>query len=167
MNEMGLILAVLAGIIVGITGGLLFLTGRNRRIEELQGELQGLVEEAAALRDKLAIEIERRAVAEEKSSRVPGLEEDLGRANQENTTLQARLSELETRLEDERKSGEEKLALLLEAKEQLKMESQNVANKIFEEKSQKFTVQNKENLDSVLKPVREQLSEFKKKLEEV
>ena len=112
MNEMGLILAVLAGIIVGITGGLLFLTGRNRRIEELKGELQGLGEEAAALRDKLAIETERRAVAEEKSSRVPGLEEDLGRAKQENTTLQARMSELETRLEDERKSGEEKLALL-------------------------------------------------------
>ena len=167
MNEMGLILAVLAGIIVGITGGLLFLAGRNRRIEELKGELQGLGEEAATLRDKLAIETERRAVAEEKSSRVPGLEEDLGRANQEKTTLHTRLSELETRLEDERKSGEEKLTLLQEAKEQLKMEFQNVANKIFEEKSQKFTVQNKENLDSVLKPVREQLSEFKKKIEDV
>ena len=167
MNEMGLILAVLAGIIVGIIGGLLFLAGKNKQIEELKAELQGLGDESASLRDKLAIETERRAAAEEKSSRVSGLEEDLGRTKQENTNLHSRLSELETRLEDERKSGEEKLALLQDAKEQLKMEFQNVANKIFEEKSQKFTDQNKENLDSVLKPVREQLSEFKKKIEDV
>jgi DNA recombination protein RmuC len=167
MNEMGLILAVLAGIIVGITGGLLFLAGKNKQIVELKGELQRLGEEAAALRDKLAIETVRRAAAEEKSSRVSVLEEDLGKTKQENTTLQTRLSELETRLEEERKNAEEKLVLLQEAKEQLKMEFQNVANKIFEDKSQKFTDQNKENLDSVLKPVREQLSEFKKKIEDV
>jgi DNA recombination protein RmuC len=167
MNEMGLILAVLAGIMVGIIGGLLFLVGKNKQIGELKGELQKLGDESVLLRDKLAHESERRAAAEEKSSRVAVLEEDLERTKQKNITLHTRLSELETRLEDERKSAEEKLALLQEAKEQLKMEFQNVANKIFEEKSQKFTNQNKENLDSVLKPVREQLSEFKKKIEDV
>jgi DNA recombination protein RmuC len=167
MNEMGLILAVLAGIMVGIIGGLLFLVGKNKQIGELKGELQKLGDESVLLRDKLANESERRAAAEEKSSRVAVLEEDLGRTKQENITLHTRLSELETRLEDERKSAEEKLALLQEAKDQLKMEFQNVANKIFEDKSQKFTNQNKENLDSVLKPVREQLSEFKKKIEDV
>ena len=82
MNEMGLILAVLAGIIVGIIGGLLFLAGKNKQIEELKAELQGLADESASLRDKLAIETVRRAAAEEKSSRVSGLEEDLGRTKQ-------------------------------------------------------------------------------------
>jgi DNA recombination protein RmuC len=167
MSELGLILAVLAGIMVGIIGGLLFLAGKNKRIGELKDELQRLSDESVLLRDKLTNESERRATAEEKSSRVSVLEEDLGRTKQENTTLHTRLSELETRLEDERKSSAEKLSLMQEAKEQLKMEFQNVANKIFEDKSQKFTNQNKENLDSVLKPVREQLSEFKKKIEDV
>jgi DNA recombination protein RmuC len=86
---------------------------------------------------------------------------------QENTLLQTKLSELETRLEDERRNTEEKLALLQEAREQLKMEFQNVANKIFEDKSQKFTDQNRENIEGVLKPMREQLLDFKKKVEDV
>ena len=167
MNEAGIILAVMAGVLLGIIGGLLFLTGKHRQIMELKSTINGLEEDAATQREKLAAEAERRAIAEEKSSRVPGLEEGLERVQQENTVLQTKLSELETRLEDERRNAAEKLTLLQEAREQLKMEFQNVANKIFEDKSQKFTDQNRENIEGVLKPMREQLLDFKKKVEDV
>jgi DNA recombination protein RmuC len=167
MNDMSLVMAALAGVLVGIVGGLLFLGSKNRQVEELKGEYKDLSGEAESLREKLAGETERRATAEEKGSRIPDLEEALDKSQQENSTMRTRLSELETRLEDERRSAVEKLALLQEAKDQLKMEFQNVANKIFEDKSRKFTDQNKENLDNVLKPVREQLSDFKKKIEDV
>jgi DNA recombination protein RmuC len=167
MNEPEIILAVLAGILIGTAGGLFFLAGKNRQIAELKGALKDSEEETATQREKLAAEAERRAVAEEKSSRVPGLEEGQEKAKQENVVLQAKLSELETRLEDERRNAGEKLALLQEAREQLKMEFQNVANKIFEDKSQKFTEQNRENIEGVLKPMREQLLDFKKKVEDV
>lgn len=167
MDEAGIILAVMAGVLVGIIGGLLFLAGKNRRIAEAKAAIKSLEAEAAAQREKLAAEAERRAIAEEKSSRVPGLEEGLEKAMQENTGLQTKLSELETRLEDERRNAAEKIVLLQEAREQLKMEFQNVANKIFEDKSQKFTDQNRENIEGVLKPMREQLVDFKKKVEDV
>jgi len=167
MNEAGIIMAVLAGVLLGIVGGLLFLAGKSRQVAELQGDVKELADETAVLREKLAAEAERRAIAEEKSSRISGLEEGFDKAKQENSLLQAKLSELETRLEDERRNAEEKLALLQEAREQLKMEFQNVANKIFEDKSQKFTDQNRENIEGVLKPMREQLLEFKKKVEDV
>lgn len=147
MSDAGIILAVMAGVLAVIVIGLLFWAGK--------------------IREKLAAEAERRAVAEEKSSRVPGLEGDLDKAQQENTLLQTRMAELETRLEDERKNAEEKLSLLQEARDQLKLEFQNVANKIFEDKSRKFTEQNKENIEGVLKPMREQLVDFKKKVEDV
>ncbi len=42
----------------------------------------------------------------------------------------------------------------------------NLANKIFEEKSQKFTVQNKESIDGLLKPLNEKIQSFQKKVEE-
>jgi len=167
MNDAGMILVVMAGVLVGIGGALLLLAGKNRQIAELMGEIKGREEDAAAQRERLAGEAERRAVAEEKSSRVPGLEEGLEKAKQENRVLLAKLSELETRLEDERRNAAEKLVLLQEAREQLKMEFQNVANKIFEDKSQKFTEQNRENIEGVLKPMREQLLDFKKKVEDV
>lgn len=167
MNEAGIILSVMAGVLIGIGGGLLFLAGKNKLLAELQDETRELENTADELRDKLATEVERRAIAEEKSSRVPGLEGGIEKTKQENSILQAKLAELETRLEDERQSTAEKLALLQEAREQLKMEFQNVANKIFEDKSQKFTEQNRENIEGVLKPMREQLLEFKKKVEDV
>jgi DNA recombination protein RmuC len=147
MSDAGIILAVMAGVLALIVVGLLFWAGK--------------------IREKLAAEAERRAVAEEKSSRIPGLEGDLDKAQQENILLQTRMAELETRLEDERKNAEEKLTLLQEARDQLKLEFQNVANKIFEDKSRKFTEQNKENIEGVLKPMREQLVDFKKKVEDV
>ena len=147
MSDAGIILAVIAGVLAGIVVALLLGAGKTRK--------------------KLAAEAERRAVAEEKSSRIPVLEENLDKARQENTLLQTRMSELDTRLEDERKNGEEKLILLQEARDQLKLEFQNVANKIFEDKSQKLTEQNKENIEGVLKPMREQLVDFKKKVEDV
>jgi DNA recombination protein RmuC len=167
MNEAGMILAVMAGVLIGAGGALLFLAGKNRQIAELKGEIKDREEDAATQRERLAAEAERRAVAEEKSSRVPGLEEALENTQQENGVLQAKLSELETRLEDERRNAEEKLVLLQEARDQLKLEFQNVANKIFEDKSQKFTDQNRENIEGVLKPMREQLVDFKKKVEDV
>ena len=147
MNDAGIILAVMAGVLAVIVIGLLFWAGK--------------------IREKLSAEAERRAVAEEKSSRIPGLEEDLVEVKLENIGLQTRMAELETRLEDERKNAEEKLSLLQEARDQLKLEFQNVANRIFEDKSQKFTEQNKENIEGVLKPMREQLLDFKKKVEDV
>jgi DNA recombination protein RmuC len=167
MNEAGIILAVVAGVLVGIAGGLLFLAGKNRQMVELKDSIRNFEEGTAVLREKLAAEGERRAAAEEKSSRISELEENLEKAKLENSGLLTKLSELRTRLEDERKNVEEKLTLLQEAREQLKMEFQNVANKIFEDKSQKFTDQNRENIEGVLKPMREQLLDFKKKVEDV
>lgn len=41
-----------------------------------------------------------------------------------------------------------------------------VANKILEEKTSKFTNQNKENLDTILNPLKEKISDFQKKVED-
>ena len=78
MNDPGVILAAITGILVGIIAGLLFFMGKNRQLAE-----------------NLRSEAERRAIAEEKSSRVPALEENLDKEKQENSLLLAKMSELE------------------------------------------------------------------------
>lgn len=45
-------------------------------------------------------------------------------------------------------------------------EFENLANKILEEKTGKFTEQNKTNLDAILKPLQEKIKDFEKKVEE-
>ncbi len=73
---------------------------------------------------------------------------------------------LDTLLISERKQSEEKIALLSSAQESLKLEFQNLANKIMEEKSEKFTQQNKSNMETLMNPLREQLKDFRKKVED-
>ncbi|MEP7195266.1 MAG: DNA recombination protein RmuC [Saprospiraceae bacterium] len=46
------------------------------------------------------------------------------------------------------------------------LEFQNIANKILDEKVSKFTQTNKDNIDTILKPLGENLEQFKKKVEE-
>ncbi len=80
---------------------------------------------------------------------------------------QIRAAELATQLSAERKQTAEKIALLQEARQQLSAEFQHLAQNILEEKSRAFTSQNKEHLGHILNPLREQISDFKKKIEDV
>lgn len=64
------------------------------------------------------------------------------------------LDKLETQKED-----------LSKLQEKFTKDFELVANKILEEKSSKFTEQNKENLGEILTPLRERITEFQKKVE--
>jgi DNA recombination protein RmuC len=50
--------------------------------------------------------------------------------------------------------------------EKFSLEFKNLANEILEEKSKKFTEQNKANLDQLLKPLGEKIKDFEKRVEE-
>ena len=66
---------------------------------------------------------------------------------------------------------EEKLATrkaeLTEMSKKLHLEFENIANKIIDANSEKLSKQNKNNLESVLKPLGENINQFKKKIEDV
>lgn len=55
---------------------------------------------------------------------------------------------------------------LAELQERFKKEFELIANKILEEKSVKFTDQNKKNIDSILNPLKERITEFQQKVED-
>ncbi len=69
------------------------------------------------------------------------------------------LKHLNERLAENKKEVEE-----LQAK--FKLEFENLANKIFEEKSGKFTEQNRKNLDQILNPLKDKIQQFEQKVEE-
>ncbi len=52
-------------------------------------------------------------------------------------------------------------------RKQFQLEFENIASKILDEKTQKFTQLNKEHLDIILKPLGENIEVFRKKVEEV
>ena len=77
--------------------------------------------------------------------------------------LTAQLTAAEVRLSEQKKAFAEKLAF----KEVLETEFKNLANEILEDKSKRFTEQNKLNLDALLTPLGKQIQEFKLRVDEV
>jgi len=87
--------------------------------------------------------------------------------NRNLSDYKSNITELDTRLAEERKAAVEKLALLENAKEKLGNEFKVLANQIFEEKGKVFSEQNRNSLDEVLKPMRDQLGDFRKRVDEI
>jgi DNA recombination protein RmuC len=110
----------------------------------------------------------------EKSSRIGELEVKIGqieeRFNQkadENTKLVKQNAELETALKKERESTAEKLKLLENSKDELINQFKNLSNEILEEKSKKFTQTNKDNIEGILTPLKDEFAEFRKRVNDV
>jgi DNA recombination protein RmuC len=81
--------------------------------------------------------------------------------------LKSQAAEMRILLDKERTEAAEKIALLNEARAQLKIEFQNLAQQIFEEKSRTFAEQNRTNIDHLIRPLRDQIGDFKKRVEDV
>lgn len=136
------------------------LAETKSQCDRLQGDLR---QESASL-----------AKAQEKGSRLEKVEQEKAQKESQLAELQqqlaqrkAQLAELGAVLDEERKQATEKIALLNEAREQLKLEFQNLAQRIFEEKSNTFMDQNRAAVDQLIRPLREQIGDFKKRVEDV
>lgn len=81
--------------------------------------------------------------------------------------LSTEITKLTTTLELERTQYKDKLEFKENAEKQLSSQFKLVASEILEEKSRKFTDQNKINLDQLLEPLKIKISEFQGKVQEV
>jgi len=72
---------------------------------------------------------------------------------------------LEQRLLGQQNQYEAQLKLLQDAKQTLGQEFENLANRIFEDKQAKFSLQNKEALEVTLSPLRRDIGDFRKQVE--
>jgi len=81
------------------------------------------------------------------------------------TALTETTARLETINQTLNKSLGEQKAELERINEKLKTDFENLANNILEKKSEKFTQQNKDNLDIILNPLKEKIKEFEEKVD--
>jgi DNA recombination protein RmuC len=147
MRFMPLLIASALAVLLGLSLGLVLAAWRNQK------QVYGL---------KTAL-----AVANEKIGRIPGLETQLQNKTSLLESLRNEHTALQTRLQEERRSMEEKLGLLRNAEVQLIAQFENLAGRILEEKTQKFTEQNRTQLDGLLAPFRDQLGDFRKKVDDM
>ena len=162
---------------------------QQARLDALRDELattaadrQRLQEEASRVGEALntlrvehaRLESRLDGVTAERAGAVAGLEERLEQAvrqvqalQADNRDLKSAQAALESRLEAERRHAAERVAELEAARKRMTEEFQNLANRILEEKGKAFAEQSQGRLDALLKPVREQLDGFRRKVEEV
>ncbi|MEQ8470068.1 MAG: DNA recombination protein RmuC [Marinoscillum sp.] len=144
-----LVIGLLAGAAIG------FLVAKVQKKES--------IDESPKLRIELQMEQERSKKLTfeigELNQELKGEREKLLTINSENSSLKANFKNLQERLSEQK----EEVANL---QQRFAAEFKNLANEIFEEKSKKFTDQNKTNLDHLLKPLGEKLQEFERKVEQ-
>ena len=140
---LGAALALLIG--AGI-GALL----RGQSLGQLQARCEGLEGQLAAA----AEEGERARAA-------------LAEARAESALLSRREAELKAELGHREARYSEQLALLKDSREQLAREFENLANRIFEDRGKRFSEHNRQSLESLLKPFREQIEGFQRRVNEV
>jgi DNA recombination protein RmuC len=88
------------------------------------------------------------------------IQTELDTAQKEYHSLERDYAILHTRHEESSRSFEEKIRLLDEAKVQMKVQFEQLASQIFEQKSKTFDEAHTKGLDLLLKPFREQITQF-------
>ncbi|WP_223034993.1 DNA recombination protein RmuC [Hanstruepera marina] len=133
------------GAYIGITISKLKSKGDKSTLEERQNQLSNTINE---LKENLAkVETERETIRKEKDF----LNSELTRRNTEFENLQ----QLNLKRDEE----------LAKQQEQLRKDFELMASKILDEKSEKFTLQNKENIKQILNPLQEKIKTFEDKVE--
>ncbi|PTN09303.1 DNA recombination protein RmuC [Mangrovibacterium marinum] len=125
-------------------------TDADTRLAQATIEKDGLTKELEKLNLKLSKTEEQ---LEQKTT-------EFNEANKKVATLSANNSALEEKLDNQKKEIEE-------IGKKFNSDFEIIANKILEEKTEKFTNTNKSNLEALLKPLGENLDSFKKKVDEV
>ena len=143
-------LIFLAALVGGAVAALLISLRHSRRATSTRVEI------ASLLRDKQHLE-----------QSVESLQLDLSTLRQQNLALSGDNSALTERLESTKRQGEEQLALLEQTRSALGKEFENLANRIFDSKQAAFSRTSRETLDSTVNPLRQDLADFRKKVEDV
>lgn len=140
---------------------------RAAQTEPLRNELAESRRHAQTVQTEMQEARQSLAAARQHIENLQAREHELGRLKTDYRDLQQELAEsrleygqLNTRIEQERRSHEEKLALLAEARQSLADQFQNLANNILEEKAKRFTEHNAESINRLLTPLNERMGRF-------
>jgi len=151
------IIALVIGVFIGKT---LFLSKSQSEKASLEEKVNGLISQINQLKEQF--QNERNQF--EKQLLLSNTEKENIRV--EKDTLAILLSKKETDFENLWERNKEQKQEVEQLQEKFTKEFENLANKILEEKTTKFTEQNKENLKNILSPLQDKIQLFEKKVED-
>ncbi len=133
-------------------------------LEELDQERDKAEYELKQLHGKLMAAMEKLRYFDAVKLERDQYNDELNHLRELKAQLDVQLREQEARHQQQLESCAEKLRLLETAEERLKQQFEHLANQVFEDKAAKVEQQNKQSLDSLLSPLKEQLEGFRKQV---
>ncbi len=153
---MSAVLALAAGLLVG-------WLATKARADQIRADL---IEERREL--DIALSAARQQLAQEAHWRdeCELLNNELRSLHSINTSLEADLREVTTRLEATQQHAEDKIRQMINSEQRLSEQFENLANRIFEHSNRRVDEQNRQSLNSLLAPLREQLDGFRRQVQD-
>ncbi len=152
------IVAVIIGLIVGVVLAYFILKSQNKsggEVDVLKEERQQLLTELSVIKSQKVNLVDE--LKNEKDTHAQEREKNI-QLNRQLSTVESDYKNLKIKLDEHKKE-------IAELQQQFKNEFKNLAQEIFEEKSKKFTDQNKTNIGELLNPLREKIDKFEEKVE--
>lgn len=141
------IVLLVIGVLLGIMIGFFIAKSKNSAlISKIEEKDKLLIEKDNAIN---AARLETNA----ETQKIISLSAELSQSKANFANLESKLKEQKSELE--------------EIQSKFTKEFENLASKILEDKSKRFTEQNKENLDNVLTPLKDKIADFEKKVNDV
>ncbi|MDM2874348.1 DNA recombination protein RmuC [Citrobacter sp. Cpo069] len=153
---MSAVLALAAGLLVG-------WLATKARADQIRADL---IEERREL--DIALSAARQQLSQEAHWRdeCELLNNELRSLHSINTSLEADLREVTTRLEATQQHAEDKIRQMINSEQRLSEQFENLANRIFEHSNRRVDEQNRQSLNSLLAPLREQLDGFRRQVQD-
>lgn len=149
-------LALIVGVLIGAAVAWLLSKLKQQQISNpFEAEANQLRSELAAQQQSLQLRLDEINRLRDESAR---LRDETIQINKENSHWKASYQALQDRLESQKQELES-------VRERFNLEFREIAEKLLEEKSKKFTDSNRDNIDQILKPLKEKISEFEQKVE--
>jgi DNA recombination protein RmuC len=146
----GFLLVFLIALAIGIfIGKLVFSNKSNSEKASLEEKINGLLSQIEQFKNQI------HQIAKEK---------EMVQSEKESFAIQ--LAKKENDFENLWERNKEQKQEVEQLQEKFTKEFENLANKILEEKTSKFTEQNKENLKNILSPLQDRIQLFEKKVED-
>jgi len=157
---MEIALYILLGFFGGVSVSLIWANSRKKEENHKLTEVEEALQESRISESEKERELSLlRDTLRKEENHNSDLQKELTNQSNDYATVRETNKNLLEKLEGQKRELEE-------MKEQFKTEFENLAQKIFDEKSEKFAKQNKTSLDLLLDPLKERLSDFQKKVEE-
>ena len=128
-----------------------------------------LIERRRAAAREAALMAEKQALSEP-LAQVPLLKQQLEGLQQRQRDTDAQLQKLgaeKARLEERLAGQQEKLAFSEQSRNQLKQEFENLSGKVLDQRGKQLQEQHQQGLDGMLKPFREQLADFRRRVDQI